>query len=297
MTRRQGSTQSSLLKGTKPILLSALALGLLGIPTTAPAEGFQNERAAEPTATYDSAVLADKPSAYWTMGSPFRSTEKDRTGRGHTGTYFGRPSAAKLPNGDTAADFDGGREYLQVADSAALSPATRGLLTLEAWMRPDTVTFPGEGGSSHYVHWMGKGEPGNHEYVARFYSKDDPDRPNRISGYLFNSSGGKGAGAYFQEKVSAGKWIHYVFVINANAKSDTYPNGYSKIYRDGVLKKTVDLSYRGSAVVPTKGNAPLRVATRDGGSFFNGAIGKVAVYTKELSGKRIAAHYDAMTRK
>lgn len=297
MKIRHSSTQSALLKGTETVLVSALALGLLGFPATAPSEGSRTDRAAGPTATYDSTVLADKPSAYWTMGSPLRSTEKDRTGRGHTGTYFGRPGAATLPNGDTAADFDGGREYLQVADSAALSPATRGLLTLEAWMRPDVVTFPGEGGSSHYVHWMGKGEPGNHEYVARFYSKDDPDRPNRISGYLFNSSGGKGAGAYFQERVRAGKWIHYVFVINADAKSGTYPNGYSKIYRDGVLKKTVDLSYRGSAVVPTKGNAPLRVATRDGGSFFNGAIGKVAVYTKELSGKRIAAHYDAMTRK
>lgn len=297
MTRRQSSTQSALIKGTETLLVSALALGLLGFPAAAQSGDPHADRAAGPKATYDSTVLADKPSAYWTMGSPLQTTEKDRTGHKHTGTYFGRPSAATLPNGDTAADFDGGREYLQVADSAALSPATRGLLTLEAWMRPDTLTFTGEGGSSHYVHWLGKGEPNNHEYVARFYSKDDPDRPNRISGYLFNSSGGKGAGAYFQEKVSAGKWIHYAFVINANAKSDKYPNGYSKIYRDGVLKKTVDLSYRGSAVVPTRGNAPLRVATRDGGSFFDGAIGKVAVYTKELTGKRIAAHFNAMTRK
>ena len=33
-------------------------------------------------------------------------------------------------------------------------------------------------------------------------------RVNRIAGYLFNASGGKGAGSYFQEKVRPGQWIH-----------------------------------------------------------------------------------------
>jgi hypothetical protein len=67
---------------------------------------------------------ADKPAAYWTMGSPRSGIDKDRTGHGQTGTYFGRPAATKLPNGDTAADFDGKTEYLQVKDAAALSTAT-----------------------------------------------------------------------------------------------------------------------------------------------------------------------------
>ncbi|NKX55830.1 LamG domain-containing protein [Arthrobacter sp. E918] len=231
------------------------------------------------------------------MSSPRSSTEKDRTGHGHTGRYFGRPAATRLPNGDTAADFDGKTAYLQVKDAAALSPATGGVLTLEAWMRPDALKFPVEGNNMRYMHWMGKGEPNNHEYVARFYSNTDPQRPNRISGYQFNIDGGKGAGSYFQDTIRAGTWIHYVLVINAKAKSDSYPNGYVRIYRDGKLRDTTNLDYGGTVIVPKRGNAPFRIGTRDLDTFFEGAIGKVAIYGKELRPESIKKHYTVMTRR
>jgi hypothetical protein len=35
-------------------------------------------------------------------------------------------------------------------------------------------------------------------------------RPNRISGYRFNLTGGPGAGSYLQDPVTAGQWIHYL---------------------------------------------------------------------------------------
>jgi hypothetical protein len=253
---------------------------------------------AAPRASYDATVLADKPSAYWTMGTPRSATEKDRTDHGHTGTYFGRPAVTKLPNGDIAADFDGKTEYLQVKDAAALSTATKGVLTLEAWMRPDALTFPVEGDKMRYMHWMGKGESNNHEYAARFYSlTDNTKRRNRISGYQFNIDGGKGAGSYFQDKIHAGTWIHYVLVINANARSNDYPNGYVRIYRDGTRRDTTKLEYHGTVIVPKRGKAPFRVGTRDLGTFFEGAIGKVAIYGKELSETHIKKHYEVMTRR
>jgi hypothetical protein len=281
-------------------LSCVLALSLAAIsPAVAQSEHAGEPVAAAPRASYDATVLEDRPSAYWTMGSPRKGTEKDQTGNKHTGTYFGRPAATTLPNGDTAADFDGKTEYLQVKDAAALSPATRGVLTLEAWMRPDDLDFPEKEDEKGYLHWMGKGESGKHEYVARFYSKTDTERKSRISGYLFNASGGKGAGSYFQEKVTKGAWIHYVLVINANKKSKDYPNGYTRIYRNGKTKKEYanNLDYRGTVIVPTRGTAPFRVATRDLNSFFEGAIGKVAIYGKELSQKRIEQHYKVMTQR
>jgi hypothetical protein len=276
-----------------------LALSLAGIsPAVAQSEHAVEPVAAAPPASYDKTVREDRPSAYWTMGSPREATEKDRTGNKHTGTYFGRPAATTLPNGDTAADFDGKTEYLQVKDAAALSPATRGVFTLEAWMRPDDLAFPEKEDTKGYLHWMGKGEPGNHEYVARFYSKTDTDRrKNRISGYLFNASGGKGAGSYFQKEVTKGAWIHYVLVINAKEKSKEYPNGYIRIYRNGEPEDTTDLEYRGTVIVPTRGTAPFRVGTRDLNSFFEGAIGKVAIYGKELPPERIEQHYKVMTQR
>lgn len=277
-------------------LLSALAL-----PFIAPAAGH----AAPPEdidlssigrISYNATVLDDGPSAFWTMGHPLSGLEADISGHGHRGRYLGRPKAARLPNGETATVFNGSSQYMQVGDHPALSPATAGVLTLEAWMRPDTLHFPHTEGTG-YVHWMGKGAPNNHEYAARMYSSgNSEDRANRISGYLFNASGGKGAGSYFQQEVHAGQWIHYVLVINANATSAKYPNGYTKIYRNGELAHQDNLDYRGTPVTPHHGNAPFRVGTRDFNSFFNGAIGKVAIYSKELPTRRIAQHYAAMTQ-
>jgi len=275
-----------------------LALSLTAIsPAAAQSEHAGEPVAAAPRASYDATVRDDRPAAYWTMGSPRDRTETDHTGNNHTGNYVGRPAATTLPNGDTAADFDGRTEYLEVKDAAALSPATRGVLTLEAWMRPDDLDFPEKEEDRGYLHWMGKGESGNHEYVARFYSRKGTDRPNRISGYLFNASGGKGAGSYFEEKVTKGAWIHYVLVINANKKSKEYPNGYTRIYRNGKPMDKDNLDYHGTVIVPQDGTAPFRVGTRDRGSFFEGAIGKVAIYGKELSQERIGQHYKVMTQR
>jgi len=242
---------------------------------------------------YDSAVLQDGPVAFWRLSQPGSSSEAAVVG-GLTGTYAGTRTATTLPNGEPATAFDGATGYFEVADNAKLSPATTGEFTLEAWMRPDTLEFTHTQGSG-YVHWMGKGETGQHEYVARMYSLTNTEnRPNRISGYLFNNTGGLGAGSYFQDAITAGTWIHYVLVINANAKSTAYPNGYTKIYRDGVLRDQDDLSISGTVIVPTDGTAPFRVGTRDFLSYFQGAAGKVAVYNEELPAARIAAHHAAM---
>ncbi|NEE00410.1 LamG-like jellyroll fold domain-containing protein [Phytoactinopolyspora halotolerans] len=244
---------------------------------------------------YDAEILADSPSAYWAMSESATGAEPDLSGSDLDGHYTAGPGTTTLPNGDAAAVFDGESQYFEVGDAPELSPATTGEFTLEAWMRPDTLQFPNDQ-SSGYVHWMGKGTPGEHEYVARMYSYDNTEgRPNRISGYSFNLDGGLGAGSYFQDPVSAGDWIHYVLVINAEVKSAEFPNGYTKIYRDGVLRDQDDLSIRGNVIVPERGGAPFRVGTRDFGSFFEGAVGKVAVYDVELPADRIAAHHEAMT--
>jgi hypothetical protein len=245
-----------------------------------------------PCSAYDNTVLADHPAAYWRMSGA--ATEPDATGHGHTGTYQGGRQRTTLPNGEPTTDFDGATGYLEVADHAALSPATTGQFTLEAWMRPDTLQFP-HSESAGYVHWMGKGEPNQHEYAARMYSlTNTADRPNRVSGYAFNLDGGLGAGSYFQDTLTAGAWIHYVLVINPAAVSTAFPYRYTKIYRDGVLRDQDQLQIDGSVVTPQHGTAPFRVGTRDFASWFAGAIGKVAVYDVELTADRIAAHTAAM---
>lgn len=234
-------------------------------------------------------VLADGPRAYWTLGATGGLI--DKTGRGHaaaspTGTGF-----STLPNGDSIGVFNGTTQYVETPDADDLSVTATGILTIEAWMRPDVLEFPSQE-STGYVHWMGKGDPNQQEYVARMYSLTNSEsRPNRISGYAFNLAGGGGAGSYFQDSVSTGEWIHYVLVINTLATSTTYPTGYTKIYKNGVQRDQDSLS--GYSIVPGNGTSPLRIGTRDFASYFKGAIGKVVIYDYELPAARALAHYQA----
>ncbi|HEY5801029.1 MAG TPA: LamG domain-containing protein [Burkholderiaceae bacterium] len=272
------------------------------------------------TLTYDTAVRTANPVMYLSMSTPQLGTESDLANRGHLGAYRNKdgtpaalPGVGAMPNGDSVAVFDGLTQFLRVEDQDDLSIPTTGYLTLEAWIRPDVLQFPDtEGGTEEtkgYVHWMGKGNKsgatGNQEYVARMYSfVNEENRPNRISGYAFNLVGDKGSGAYFLDRsvnpsrefpVTTGAWIHYVLILT-NTKSAEYPDGYARLYRNGVLNETRSLNQPGVAyVIPGNGNAPFQIASRDGkNSFFKGAIGKIAIYNRELDAGTIAQHYSLM---
>lgn len=278
--------------------VSVVAGVLAVVCTTAMAVAPATARAATPDresapSAYDTAVMADRPVGFW-----YDAAGHDLVGQRHA-TRVGAPGQRSMPNGDSAATFDGSRRYLEIADSDRWSPATTGRLTVEAWMRPSTLRFPG-----CYVHWLGKGEPGQQEWTLRMYAQstpcEDPQRPNRVSVYAFNLSGGLGTGAYFQggldqvPVMQARVWVHVVGVINAVDRSAAYPNGYVRIYRNGRLVNTRDLS----STVPIalgNGRAPLRIGTQDLDGFFRGAIGKVAVYDRELPSSKVLAHFQAMS--
>src|SRR5205085_11295716 len=124
---------------------------------------------------------------------------------------------------DRAIRLDG-QSYVEIPAAKASSVgATR--MTVELWMRPHALDFPGQTGSGAdpYIHWLGKGETNQFEWGFRFYSRKRPDgttsgRPNRISAYIWNASGGEGAGAYFEEHLTTGKWIHIVAVYEPASK-------------------------------------------------------------------------------
>ena len=234
-----------------------------------------------PSSAYDALV--------WNDGAQLLVTPTgDATNRGHAVSFSGG-TLEPMPNGDATIVYDGQNDYTQVADANDLSVTNTGILTLEAWVRPDTLDHPSYEAEG-YVHWLGKGVSGQHEYVARTYNKAS-DRPNRISGYAYNLTGGQGAGSYFQDSLSAGQWIHYGLVID-NFNKDSQGYGTVRIYKNGVLRDTDTMggSYH---IKPGNGSAPLRIGTRDFGSYFQGAIGKVAVYNYDASGT-FASHVNAM---
>ncbi len=240
---------------------------------------------------YDIAVLQDRPMLYLQMSSPFGSAyEPDRAHRRFRAKYLpagSSPFKTTMPNGDVATAFNGVSEYLELASSRLFSVPAGGALTIEAWIRPDTLEFPADEGSG-YVHWAGKGAPGQQEYVMRMYSLTNSEsRPSRISGYVFDPQGGLGSGSYFQDTVRVGEWIHVASVIDTSVNPAVI-----SLYKNGVLRKTTPLSQFN--VVPVPGDAPLRIATRDFGSFFQGAIGKFALYQRALTAAQLSNHYQRM---
>jgi hypothetical protein len=242
-----------------------------------------------PTSAYDALLWND--GAQLIVGA----SNTDLSNRGHQVSVVGGPTTTPMPNGDPAYDFDGATQYVEVADADDLSITNTSVLTIEAWVRPDTLDMPhyeAEG----YVHWLGKGEVNQHEYVCRFYNLtlgQDPTapRPNRVSGYAFKLGGGQGAGSYFQDPTNTTDWVHIGVVVD-NFHKDKQGYGTIRIYKNGVQRDQDSLggSYH---IVPGNGRAPLRIGTRDFASFYQGSIGKVAIYDYDASG-HFAAHVAAM---
>ena len=187
--------------------------------------------------------------------------------------------------------FSGRGQYVEIPNAPDLSFGPGGL-TVSAWIRPDTLEFTDTEGSG-YVWWMGKGEPGRYEWALRMYSrtnKETPPRPNRISFYLFNLEGGLGEGSYFQQPVRAREWIHVTAVAS---------RGDTAIYRNGEYVRCDE--YDGPSghgcqahserIHPMSGNAPLRLATRDLKSFFEGGLSQVRIWNRALTANEIRRLY------
>jgi hypothetical protein len=191
-------------------------------------------------------------------------------------------SAGSAAASDGAPVFDGTSGYVEIPDDNLFSEPTSGAITVEAWMRPDSTAMPRDE-SGGYVHWMGKGVSGQHEWVARMYQDGNSEgRENRISFYSFNLTGGLGAGSYFQDTVTVGGWIHYAGEFD---DVNTY------IFKNGVLRDMDPLS--GYSIEPGNGTAPVRIGTRDFNSFFQGSVARVAIYSTRLPAAKLVAHYAA----
>jgi len=246
---------------------------------------------------YDNLILSGNPVAYWNTAGT------DLTGHGHAAAFINNPGVTTMPNGDASLVFNGLAQYGEVPSAPDLSVPATGVLTMEAWLRPDVLNFEKTEGTG-YVHWLGKRENGQCEYVARMYGQhptgEDSTRPNRISGYAFNLPGGKGAGSYYQAAagwpVQTSEWIHYMLIINTIDLSTDYPTGYTKLYvhrknSNGAIVTVEDKdALIGYSIVPQAGSAPFRIATADTGSFFHGSIGKVALYNYELTASQSLKH-------
>jgi concanavalin A-like lectin/glucanase superfamily protein len=250
--------------------------------------------AAPAVSVYAKRVLEKKPSGYWRLGEKAGPVIADTSGGGHHGTVQGQVAFGQKGmldrEADSALGFDGKTACIEIPSDASFSQPTSGTgLTVEAWMRPDLLEFTGGEGDDGYVHWLGKGEAGKMEWAFRFYPKTS-SRPNRISAYIFNTGPGLGSGAYVEDDIKAGKWLHIVAVFDPG--NATNPKAGVSLYKDGKLAGSPASSpgalYKAYDIKSVAGDAPLRFGTRDKKSFFSGAVDEVAIYPRVLTAREIA---------
>jgi hypothetical protein len=209
--------------------------------------------------------------------------------------------------GDVYLAFNGLDTYVEVPNIADYSVSTTGEITVSTWMKPDVLNFQKVESGSDYIHWLGKGDisgaAGNQEWTFRMYNLvdplDSPSRPNRISFYLFNPQGGLGVGSYVQAPVDAGQWIHVVGVVDGYRtlfykngryiRCDTFwgpAEGDCPIHYQDPPADTVQLM-----IEPQAGSSPLRLGSKDLGSFFQGGLTRVRLWNRALNSREISDLY------
>lgn len=229
----------------------------------------------------------------------------DSSGRGHKAYTSGvTRTTNRFGAGQRAYYFNGATSVMTIPDHDDFSVNTTGFLSISVWVRPEGTSLNGAGEllfadtqGSGYVHWMGKGTvsgiSGNREWSFRIYSADNSeDRHNRMSFYHFRYEGGLGPGSYVEEAITSGQWIHYVAVISK-------PEHKIWWYKNGVLRDSDGFDSTASYPIPDadlrNGNAPVRIGSQDGSSYFKGAIDNLYFYNRKLTEAEIVQLYNDTT--
>ena len=171
---------------------------------------------------------------------------------------------------------------ITIPDNDDFSVTTTGELTISLWLSESVPNFQSAG----LVNVMGKGDVGEYEWSLFMYQRDWTDRSQRVSFYVDNPKGGLGSGSYTQKPVAVNDWVHIT------AKVD---NQYTYIYRNGVLAGKDP--YKGPdayvEIFPQNGGKPVRIGTRDFGTWFQGRIDELRISNVSRSSEYISASYQS----
>lgn len=179
--------------------------------------------------------------------------------------------------------FDG-KSYIELPDHNDFSAATTGQLSIVVFL---AITNWKGAGATEYVHWMGKGKSGAHEWTFRHYvdgstAGEAPQRQGRTSFYHFNPSGGLGAGSFFQDSEDTIERMIVATVDRTNVA----------IWKNAVMRDTDALS--GYSIVPQNTASSVCIGSRgDNTGFLIGKVRNVCFYNRKLTQAEITTLYNA----
>lgn len=184
--------------------------------------------------------------------------------------------------GSNGATFDG-KSYIEIPSHKDLSAVTTGAISILVF---NTITDWKGAGASEYVHWLGKGVSGAHEYTYRHYVEggtgEAPTRQNRTSFYCFNTAGGLGAGSYFQDPDGSAERV----IVGQYDKTTV------EMWKNGVKRDSDALS--GYSITLSATSTPVRLGTRDMQTgFLVGRLRRVAFFDRKLTAAEITTLYNA----
>ncbi len=208
----------------------------------------------------DTAVGLDQmPVAAYSFDEGSGTTVKDSAGN-HDGTINGATWTAAGKYG-SALDFDGVNDLVSIADAADLDLTNS--FTLEAWIRPDSLTAPrpviskaeSSGGNSGYL-------------LSAKYATNS-------AGYVANS--GSSAEASSPTALPTGTWSHLA-VTSDGANLRLYVGGQLVVTKPAIAAKAT--------------NANLEIGHSVLGGYFDGLIDEVRIYNEPLPESQIQVDRD-----
>ncbi|HTK44158.1 MAG TPA: PQQ-dependent sugar dehydrogenase, partial [Patescibacteria group bacterium] len=225
--------------------------------------------------SYQGAVLADNPLAYYHLGEASGSTMVDSMGS-HSGSYIGPPALgqAGIPGtgGDTAIGTTlGGGDYGEVG---AWKTMPNRPVSIEAWIKHDGSTFLGMSSGVTLAGWS---DETGFQLSLMAYTVD----ADTIQIGLYTDGGN----AHY-DWTSGGdrNWHHVVGTVDAT--------GSLSLWFDGTARGTGSSPYAGEASA-----VPFRIGSGadDGATAaaWPGSIDEVAVYGTALSATQVTNHWAA----
>jgi hypothetical protein len=221
---------------------------------------------------FESGIPTDSLVAYY----PFNGDADDESGNGHDGTVYGATlTTDRDGNSNSAYDFDGINDYIEIPDDDDLSfgnGSEDSPFSISIWINMDDATD-----------FVPFGKDGlNREYVMRFIN-------DKIYFYLLDNSLGGYIGRLYNTPITSleGNWIHVVATYNGSGTSEGIG-----IYLNESRVDDTD-SEGGSYTAMENLGASLMIGLQEIGVIYsNGSIDDIRIYNRVLTAEEIESLYN-----